>query len=90
MYTVNEVRTTIDQKKHKLLLLTLLLLIFASPFTSQNAAIHWLGAVTLMIVLLAAAYSVSSHGNGFRVALLLGGPALLFTNCGIHPRRFLA
>ena len=77
MKTESEVRTTIEQKGHQLLLLMLTLLILTSPFVSDNPGIHWLESIILMAVLLAAAYSVSSRGGSFRVALLLGIPALL-------------
>ena len=77
MNTANEVGTTIGEKKHQLLLLMLTVLIFTSPFVSDNPAIHWLDSIILMAVLLAAVYSVSSRGGSFRVALLLGVPALL-------------
>jgi len=73
---MNEVKTTFEQKGHQLLLLTLMLMIFSSPFVSQDPAISWLGSIALVIVLLAAAYTVSTYGGSFRVALLLGVPAL--------------
>ena len=77
MKAANEVRTTFEQKGHQLLLLTQMLMIFASPLVSQNPAAHWPGSILLMVVLLTAAYAVSKRGGSFRVALLLGIPALL-------------
>jgi voltage-gated potassium channel len=85
MKTANEVRATFEQKGHKLLLLTLILMIFASPFLSQDSAVNWLGPIILMAVLLTATYTVSNRGRSFRVALFFGAPALfsqiaVFTN----------
>jgi len=77
MKAANEVRKRFEQKGHQLLLLTLMLMIFASPFVSQNPAVNWPGSILLMIVLLTAAYAVSNRGGSFRVALFLGVPALL-------------
>jgi hypothetical protein len=77
MKAADEVRTRFEQKGHQLLLLALALMIFISPFVSQYPALGWLGSIMLMAVLLAAAYTVSSRGGSFRVALFLGVPALL-------------
>jgi hypothetical protein len=77
MKSANEVRTKFEQKGHQLLLLTLMLMIFASPFVSQDPAVHWPGSILLMAVLLTATFAVSNRGRSFRVALLLGVPALL-------------
>ena len=77
MKAANEVRTKFEQKGHQLLLLTLMLMIFASPFVLQDPAVHWPGSILLMAVLLTAAYTVSNRGGSFRVALFLGVPALL-------------
>jgi hypothetical protein len=76
MKTANEVRTKFEQKGNRILLLTLVLMIFFSPFVSQDPAMNWLGSVVLMTILFAAAYTVASRGGTFRVALLLGIPAL--------------
>jgi voltage-gated potassium channel len=76
MKSANEVRTKFEQKGHQLLLLTLMLMIFISPFLSQNSPINWLGPIILMAVLLTSAYTVSNRGRSFRVALFLGVPAL--------------
>ena len=59
------------------MLLTLMLMILINPFVSQHPAMSWVGSITLVIVLLAAAYTVSGRSRGFRVTLLLGVPALL-------------
>ncbi len=85
MKAANEVRAKFKQKGHQLLLLTLMLMIFVSPFLSQNSPMSWLGSIILMTVLLTAAYTVSNRGRSFRVALFLGVPALIsqvavFTN----------
>jgi hypothetical protein len=77
MKAANEVRAKFEQKGHQLLLLTQMLMIFASPFVSQNPAVNWPGSILLMAVLLTAAYTVSNRGGSFRVALFLGVPALL-------------
>jgi voltage-gated potassium channel len=77
MKAANEVRAKFEHRGHQLLLLTLMLMIFASPFVSQNPAVHWPGSILLMAVLLTATFAVSNRGRSFRVALLLGVPALL-------------
>jgi len=77
MNAANKVSLTYEQKGQRILLLALILLILISPFVSQHPGMSWLGSITLMIVLLAAAYAVSGRGRGFRVTLLLGVPALL-------------
>ncbi len=85
MKTTNEAKAKFEQKGHQLLLLTLMLMIFVSPFLSQDSPVSWLGAIILMAVLLTATYTVSNRGRSFRIALLLGLPALfsqvaVFTN----------
>jgi voltage-gated potassium channel len=77
MKPANEVKKRFEQKGHQLLLLTQMLMIFASPFVSQNPAVKWPSSILLMAVLLTAAYTVSNRGGSFRVALFLGVPALL-------------
>ena len=85
MKTTNEAKAKFEQKGHQLLLLTLMLMIFVSPFLSQDSPVSWLSAIILMAVLLTATYTVSNRGRSFRIALLLGLPALfsqvaVFTN----------
>jgi voltage-gated potassium channel len=85
MKATNEARAKFEQKGHQLLLLTLMLMIFVSPFLSQDSPVSWLGAIILMAVLLTATYTVSNRGRSFRIALFLGVPALfsqvaVFTN----------
>jgi hypothetical protein len=77
MKAANEVRTRFEQKGHQLLLMTLVLMILASPFASQYPTMNWPGTILLVAVLLTAAYAVSNRGSSFRVALVLGVPALL-------------
>lgn len=77
MNAANKVSLTFEQKGQRLLLLALMLMILINPFVSHRPAMSWLGSFTLMVVLLAAAYTVSGRGRGFRITLLLGVPALL-------------
>ena len=77
MQTSQEVATAIEQKGHQLLLFTLVLLILASPFVSQVQALYWFTAGYLVIILLAAARTVSKLGKGFLTAMILGVPALI-------------
>jgi len=77
MKTANEVKTTFEQKGHQLLLLTLMLMIIASPFVPPGPGVHWVGSILLMTVLLTAAYAVSNRGRSFRITLVLGAPAVL-------------
>ena len=77
MRPLSEVKTTLKQKGHRTLLISLLLMILASPFLSTNPMSNWLLAVILMLVLLAAARTVAGQGRQFQIALVLGTAALL-------------
>ena len=58
------------------MLSALVLMMLAHPFTWQYPTMNWLRSILMGAVLLTAAYAVSNRGNSFRVALILGIPAL--------------
>ena len=77
MKTLPEVKSTLDQKGHMLLLAALLLMIVASPFLHQHVTFSWLLAIFLVLILLAAASTVAREKRPFLVALVFGIPALV-------------
>ena len=77
MKTLPEVKSTLDQKGHLLLLAALLLMIAVSPFLYQHAAYSWLLSILLVLIMLAAASTVVQERRPFLVSLVFGIPALV-------------
>jgi hypothetical protein len=77
MRPLKEVSTHFEQKGHKVLLTTLLLLIFASPFLQHMGKMTWLVSLVVVLVLLAAVRTVAGRTNEYRMALVLGVIALV-------------
>lgn len=96
MSPLNELKSTFEQKGHRSLLFTLMLMIFVSPFLYQQTSGVWVLAVILVLVLFTAAITVSSYKRHFIFALVLGVPALFSQlsvfNTGVtwlEPARYL-
>ena len=77
MKSLSETKTALQQKGHRLLLASIVLMILASPFLSVNPTLSWLLGVFLILVLLAAARTVAGPGLRFKIVLVLGLAALL-------------
>ena len=77
MKSLSETKTALQQKGHRLLLASIVLMILASPFLSVNPTLSWLLGVFLITVLLAAARTVAGPGLRFKIVLVLGFAALL-------------
>jgi len=77
MRPLNDVRTTLRQKGHGILLLSLMLLILANPFLVERASLSWLLSLIFVLVLLAAARTASEYRWQRIITLILGVPALL-------------
>jgi len=82
MRPLSEVKSTLEEKGHRTLLATLVLMLLASPFLSDDAGLNWLLSVFLMLVLLAAARTVAQRKRSYLVALILGTLAL-FSHVGV-------
>jgi hypothetical protein len=74
---LSETKTALQQKGHRLLLASIVLMILASPFLSVNPTLSWLLGVFLILVMLAAARTVAGPGLRFKIVLVLGLAALL-------------
>ena len=66
-----------EQRGHKALLASLLLLIFSSSFLQDLARLTWVISAFVVLVLLAAVMTVTSRGRQFHVALVLAALALI-------------
>lgn len=77
MSFITNLKASIRGKGHQLLLVTILLVIIVSPFTTHYSSLGWLDSIVLMPVLLTAASTVSRRGRYFHVALFLGIPAFI-------------
>jgi voltage-gated potassium channel len=77
MKPLKEVRTNFEQRGHRALLATLVLIIVASPFIQPFSGFQWLMAVFLTLVLLAAVRTVATKARQFPVAVVLAVLALL-------------
>lgn len=77
MPPLKDFRTTLSQKGHGILLLSLLLMILTSPYLSMHASLSWLVNMIYILVLLAAVSLVSTYRRQRIITLLLAVPALL-------------
>lgn len=77
MKPLREVRTNFEQKGHRVLLATLLLMILSSPFMQLHGAFGWLLAFFLMLVLLAAVRTVAGQVRQYHIAVVLGVVAVV-------------
>ena len=71
MKLLREVTADFEQKGHRSLLMTLLIVILANPVLLQHDKFQWLLAVVLMLVLLAAVRTVANQARQYHVALIL-------------------
>lgn len=78
MQPLREVTTNFEQRGHRALLMTLLLLIFMSPFVQHYRGVRWLLAVFVTLVLLAAVRTVANQARQYHIAIVLGVLALVF------------
>lgn len=78
MQPLRAITTNFEHRGHRVLLMTLLLLIVVSPFVQQYRGVRWLLAVSVALVLLAAVRTVANQARQYHIALVLGVLALVF------------
>ena len=77
MQPLREVTTNFEHGGHRVLLMTLLLLIVVSPFVQQYVGVRRFLAVFMTLVLLAAVRTVANQARQYHIALVLGVLALV-------------
>jgi hypothetical protein len=77
MRPLRKISTRFEERGHKVLLSTLLLLIFVSPFLQHMRKMTWLVSLVVVLVLLAAVRTVAGRSQDYRIALILGVIALI-------------
>ena len=87
MQPLKEVITNFEHRGHRVLLMTLLLLIVVSPFVQHYRGVRWLLAVFVTLVLLAAIRTVANQARQYHIALMLGVLAMVsqFAAMIMHP-----
>ena len=77
MRPLREISKNFEQRGHRVLLSTLLLMIFISPFFQQTGKFQWLLVSFMILMLLAAVHTVANQARQYHVALVLGVLALV-------------
>ena len=77
MNTLSAEKSKTGQKGHPHLLTALFLMVMVSPVLHYHATYIWILAITLVLVMLAAARIVARERHLFVVALVFGFPALI-------------
>ena len=71
MTSQSSASTSLERNGHRLLLITLLLMIGISPFIQQFPNLRWLLSFSLVLILLAAVKTVVNRKRQFQIALVL-------------------
>ena len=86
MQPLSETKTALQQKGHRGLLASIMLMILVSPFLSVIPTFSWLLSVFLILVLLTAARTVAGPGLRLKMILGLGLAALLTQSAVLSPQ----
>ncbi len=77
MKLLSDVSTDFQQKGHRALLVTLLVIILSSPFLQQHRTFGWLLAIFLLLMLSTAVRTVAGNARQYRIVMVLGVVALV-------------